>query len=195
MPGWHASTGSAPCRGQESVDRGQGSGRQASFSIGRLGRLALLAGNLQTRSIHPLSHCHTAYYLPIRCNVRSHLSALLFWHRPAFLLGHLAALLLGDVGAVLLRHVVAVLVPDHGAVLGWHVLTLLPRHLGRNIVDNIYPSIGGQWDKGLLLQFLPDLAGHNTTLLGGNVAALLPRAGGALLPAQNRYRHMSTTVG
>jgi hypothetical protein len=57
-------------------------------------------------------------------------------------------LLLGVVEAVLLGHVVALLVPDHVARLRWHVLALLPLHL----------------------------SGHDTTLLGGDIAADRPGA-------------------
>ena len=56
--------------------------------------------------------------------------------------------LLGVVEAVLLGHVVALLVADNVARLRWYVLALLPLHL----------------------------SGHDTTLLGGDIATDRPRA-------------------
>ena len=88
------------------------------------------------------------------------------------------ALLLGVVEAVLLGHVGAVLVPDHVARLRWHVLALLPLHLvgGKNEALNI----GRFGERGYVAALGGSvsvyLSGHDTALLGGDIATDRPRA-------------------
>ena len=81
------------------------------------------------------------------------------------------ALLLRVVEAVLLGHVVALLVPDNVARLRWHVLALLPLHLNsrKRMKRGLLQILGG-------LRRLLYLSGHDTTLLGGDIAADRPRA-------------------
>ena len=109
---------------------------------------------------------------------QKYLATLLPRHRLATLPWDGLTLLLGVVEAVLLGHVGAVLVPDHVARLRRHVLALLPLHLvgGKNEALNILGGLERGCVAALGGSVSVYLSGHDTALLGGDIAADRPRA-------------------